>query len=490
MPTSKRSVPLAHVSLVLSFLLAAAFVAGTATDTAAQLARTGFGLAGLIAATRAARATGPGTRARQAWRAVAVSFAVLVVAAPVTLLTGAGVASGAVTHVAFVGALLSALQLFPLTATGRRERWKSALDALIVLIGGFMVLWFFALGPFLDRHGFAPAVVVTVAVYPIADLALLFSVARALLRGADGSAQRALRPLAAGALVLFAADAGYGCLLGHGQVGPRPPWLIICWLAADALLVAAAVEQGRVHPVARRVGHGHRSVRYLPYAAVAVAHGLMLAAAVREGTMFPWGGLALGATTISAVVLLRQMLVQRESDERAVTDGLTGLANRARFRETSQRSLARGARTGRHSAVLVIDLNGFKAVNDTLGHQAGDLVLVAFADALRRSVPSWGLPCRLGGDEFAVVLPDLDFVEQAYDVAGEIVATLAPVVIDGRLVPLAAGIGVAVAAPGELTHDLVVHRADLAMYRAKQLGPRTRWAVWQESFEPAAAAAA
>jgi diguanylate cyclase (GGDEF)-like protein len=138
----------------------------------------------------------------------------------------------------------------------------------------------------------------------------------------------------------------------------------------------------------------------------------------------------------------------------------------------------------------VIDLNGFKEVNDSLGHKSGDLVLVEFARALRSCVPSWGLPCRLGGDEFAVVLPDLDFPEQAYDVAGALASALAPVIIDGRLMPLAASIGIAVSAPGELTHDVIVHRADLAMYRAKRLGPQTRWAVWQESFELHARAAA
>jgi len=111
-------------------------------------------------------------------------------------------------------------------------------------------------------------------------------------------------------------------------------------------------------------------------------------------------------------------------------------------------------------------------------------VLVEFAEVLRRCVPSPGLPCRLGGDEFAVVLPDLDHPSQAYEVAGRIAAEMGPVVVDGKLIAMAASIGVAVSAPGELTHDEIVHRADLAMYRAKKFAPQTRWATWQESFEP------
>ncbi len=492
MHTWKRPAPAAHLCLAL--LYAAVLVAAgmalihgdTAYDLVVEIARMLFGATGLIAATLAARGPGLAPRARQAWRAVAVSFAVLVVSPVLTLVIEPGdrTVLDDVTHVAFVCALLIALQLFPLATTSRRERWKAGLDAAVVLVGGFMLLWFFAFGPYVDKHGWTGSVIVSAAVLPIADLALLFSVARALLLGADGSAQRALRLLAAGAMILFAGDAVHGYLHGHNQASLHAPWQFLCWVTADALLAAAAVSQWR-----GRAGSAHESrfplgsARHLPYAAVAVAHGLMLTAALQEGSLFPWGGLALGGATISAIVLGRQTLVQRESDERAVTDALTGLASRSRFRETSHRALACGARTGRPSAVLVIDLNGFKEVNDTLGHKSGDLVLIEFTKVLRDCVPSWGLPSRLGGDEFAVVLPDLDFPEQAYDVAGAIAAGLAPVIIDGRLITLAASIGIAVSAPGELTHDEIVHRADVAMYRAKRTGPQTRWAVWQESFE-------
>ncbi|HWS33601.1 MAG TPA: diguanylate cyclase, partial [Actinoplanes sp.] len=75
---------------------------------------------------------------------------------------------------------------------------------------------------------------------------------------------------------------------------------------------------------------------------------------------------------------------------------------------------------------------------------------------------------------------------EAYDVAERLSAALGPVDVDGHQVVLAASIGVAVAEPGELTHDEIVHRADLAMYRAKSLGPETQWAIWQESLEPSA----
>jgi diguanylate cyclase (GGDEF)-like protein len=477
----------AHLCLALLYALTVLLWAAGPFPRAAvaEAGRVVFGLIGLVAAVRAARSPGLVPRARRAWRAVAVSFALLAGSPQVLLVLHAhGFTAGDdVAHVAFVVALLIALQLFPLAASARRDRWKTALDALIVLVGGTMVLWYAAFGPYVARHGLSGTVLVTAALYPLGDLALLFSVARLLLGDAGPSAQRPLRLLAAGALVFFAGDAVHGYLHGHGRVTLHSPWQFVCWITADALLAAAAVAQGR--PADRAAGSrpAPSSVRYLPFGAIAVAHLLVLAAAVQEKSFYPWGGLAIGGAVLSAIVLGRQHLVQRESDERAVTDGLTGLANRGRFRETSQRALARGARTGRYSAVLVLDLNGFKQVNDTFGHKAGDLVLAEFAHLLRRAVPEPGLPARLGGDEFAVALSDLGSPEGAYEVAGRIAAAVAPVIVDGKLIDMAASIGVAVSGPGELTHDLLVHRADRAMYKAKQFAPETRWAAWRESFE-------
>jgi diguanylate cyclase (GGDEF)-like protein len=168
---------------------------------------------------------------------------------------------------------------------------------------------------------------------------------------------------------------------------------------------------------------------------------------------------------------------------RAVTDKLTGLANQARFRDTVHRALARDARTGRYSAVLVINLNGFHQINDAFGYPTGDLVLAGFAQVLRRTVTAPGQPARLGGDEFAVALPGLGSADDAYEVAGRVAAAIAPVIADGKLINVAAGVGVAVSGPGELTYDILVQRAGRAMGKAKQFAPETRWAAWRESFE-------
>jgi diguanylate cyclase (GGDEF)-like protein len=491
MPTSRRPVPVAYVGLSLLYVAMLA-VSAAALRTGflpyvgvAEFARVVFGAIGLLAANRASRSPKLAPRARNAWRAMAVSFAVLVVTPALLMLLDAHGFSAAddVTHVAFVVSVLVALQLFPLAPTNRRARWKTALDALTVLVGGSMVLWYTSFGPYVNQHGPSVTVLMTSAVYPIVDLALLFSVARVLLRGADASARRPLRPLAAGILILFAGDAVHGYLRGHAQVELHSPWQFVCWITADALLAIAAIEQCRMtERAARERLRRFGAARYLPFGAVAVAHILMLAAVVEDGSFYPWGGLALGGALLSAIVLIRQNLVQHESDERAVTDGLTGLANRIRFRETAQRAVTRGARSGRHTAIMVLDMNSFKQVNDTLGHKSGDLVLVKFAEVLRGRIPHAGLLARVGGDEFAVLLPDLDDPHHAYEVAAHITAGLTPVVIEDKLIAISASIGVAVSAPGELSYDDIVHRADLAMYQAKQDGPDARWMAWHHSL--------
>ncbi|MCO8270420.1 diguanylate cyclase [Actinoplanes sp. TRM 88003] len=140
-----------------------------------------------------------------------------------------------------------------------------------------------------------------------------------------------------------------------------------------------------------------------------------------------------------------------------------------RFRRAATRALA----TGHHTAVVVIDVV--------------QPVPAQFPRILRGCVPPSGRVGRLADDEFAVLLSHLAFPDQAYDVAGNIAAALSPIIVNGRLVPLAAAIGVAVSAPGELTAGELVDRARQAMRRAQQVGPQTRWAVWQEVSPPSAA---
>ena len=154
--------------------------------------------------------------------------------------------------------------------------------------------------------------------------------------------------------------------------------------------------------------------------------------------------------------------------ERAVRDPLTGLANRALLEERLRAALSRDARSGECSAVLFLDLDGFKAVNDTHGHAVGDAVLTAVAERLRGVVRPSDTVARLGGDEFVVL------VERASD---EAVAALVPRVRDALTAPVEAygsrlevgvSIGVAVSQAGALDPQRLLSQADASMYDVKR----------------------
>lgn len=168
----------------------------------------------------------------------------------------------------------------------------------------------------------------------------------------------------------------------------------------------------------------------------------------------------------------------------ALHDDLTGLPNRRLLRHHLDRAVMR-PREGRSTvAVLTCDLDGFKAVNDTLGHSGGDRLLRIVADRLLQAVGDGGTVARLGGDEFALVLEGLTGPDEADAVAGHVIAVLgAPIEIDGMVVEIGVGIG-AVMMPSEaITVDDLLRRADIALYEAKTTGRDT-----YRLFEPALAA--
>ena len=150
-------------------------------------------------------------------------------------------------------------------------------------------------------------------------------------------------------------------------------------------------------------------------------------------------------------------------------DQLTGLVNRDLFQDRLERALARSARTGNPTALMFIDLDRFKDVNDTLGHDAGDELLKVVAKRLKGRVRASDTVARLGGDEFAIILEDLSEEGDAAVVASDVLDSFAePVLVGGREVPVTASIGTA-AYPSSAGDELLKN-ADTAMYRAKGRG--------------------
>ena len=159
------------------------------------------------------------------------------------------------------------------------------------------------------------------------------------------------------------------------------------------------------------------------------------------------------AKTVSAMV------------HQAMHDGLTGLPNRALFLDRLEHGLARARRTGTDIAVLFLDLDRFKTVNDSLGHVAGDELLCEVAKRIDGAMRAADTAARLGGDEFGILLEDLESTHEAVRIADRILEALAsPVQVAGREVLTAVSIGIATGAYN--AEDLLRH-ADVAMYRAK-----------------------
>ncbi|HTD50667.1 MAG TPA: diguanylate cyclase, partial [Acidimicrobiia bacterium] len=171
--------------------------------------------------------------------------------------------------------------------------------------------------------------------------------------------------------------------------------------------------------------------------------------------------------------------LQQALEHQAFHDDLTDLANRALLRDRIDHALARSRRTAATVAVLFADLDGFKMINDTLGHDTGDLLLIEVGQRLRHSVRDGDTAARLGGDEFAVLL-DESSPEDAAATARRILDSLRePFAVDGREIFVRASIGVADNHNEALDADELVCRADIAMYAAKARG-RDR----HEMFEP------
>ena len=179
------------------------------------------------------------------------------------------------------------------------------------------------------------------------------------------------------------------------------------------------------------------------------------------------------------VVNVREITERRrlESELRrqAFHDELTGLANRLLFEDRVTSALARGDRDATSTAVVFLDLDDFKHVNDSLGHASGDELLRAVASRLQACVRDQDTIARLGGDEFAILLSEIDSIEAAVDVADRVLAELStPVMVHGNALFVNASIGVALdPAPGEDHHgrfQAMLRDADIAMYAAKSAG--------------------
>ncbi|MFG1610968.1 putative bifunctional diguanylate cyclase/phosphodiesterase [Actinoplanes sp. NPDC049265] len=364
----------------------------------------------------------------------------------------------------------------------RGERLRFHLDALTVLLGGGVLAWCFSFNP----RSVAGLELVSALVAASVLLLAAFAAVKMVLSGTA--------PMTKGGSIPMIAAAGLLALTTALPIvdddGIHPILMALRILAAALFAVGPRVQelQTLVKPDFRRERR-HRPYNVLPYLAVAATLATFLIVMPDDLGYRAWGGVV-GVIAVTAIVVIRQLLAfldnfdlinrldatlldlrghQAMLHEQATRDGLTRLANRTAFAEAVGADLADPRAVARGLAVLLIDLDDFKAVNDTLGHGVGDGLLTTVADRLRNAVRAKDLVSRLGGDEFAVLLRGVSEAEAAAMADRILADVVQPARVDGHMLVVKASIGVAPATPGDDPEGLM-RNADIAMYAAKDAG--------------------
>jgi len=238
---------------------------------------------------------------------------------------------------------------------------------------------------------------------------------------------------------------------------------------AEGRLVIAEEGVDEEHALPEVAARGVRAAMAAPVYEKGVVIGSLIVATAKPGRRYSEAEQeALLAFAEHASLALSDARTVQEAVFRSLHDVLTELPNRLLFQDRLDHALALAERTGRRVGVLFLDLDGFKRVNDSLGHAAGDELLVAVAGRLRCSVRPADTVARFGGDEFAVLLEELPADGDAERAAERLLGELGePFEIRSRKIVIGASVGVAV---GKSRRDDLVHAADLAMYGAKEDG--------------------
>jgi diguanylate cyclase (GGDEF)-like protein len=353
------------------------------------------------------------------------------------------------------------------------------IDPLIIGIGVGMFSWALLMEPGVHIPGSSLLERLLSTAYLFTYLVTLTILVRPLF--IQAKRLPALYLLCGSVTCLFTADLAYGSITSGSYDAYDNGSLVYAGMLFSSALAGAAALHPSMAPLSAPASEAPARLTWwrlmLLTGAVMLAPGVLATqAALGQPTDVPLvvGGSAvlflLVALRMASMMEERKILEQR-LEFRAFHDPLTRLPNRSLFMDRFEQALARSERHGSKVAVLFVDLDDFKEVNDSLGHEAGDRVLVAVAHRLRSCLRPTDTAARLGGDEFTMLLEDVEEVEGAVRVAERILAEMrAPVILGELQTVVNVSIGIAAGSgvndhPGKL-----LRQADLALYRAKGRG--------------------
>ncbi|OCB30241.1 diguanylate phosphodiesterase [Mycobacterium malmoense] len=358
-----------------------------------------------------------------------------------------------------------------LSRFSRHSPRRLVLDGLIVATSLFVVSWVFVLDQQL-RHDSGSRATTVAEIFN--DVVLLTTAILMLSRGRPGD-EPSRNLLAGGVATISISDIAmvFKSGIGSYQVSDLVDLGRVAGLGMLALAALSSVYEPFVPP-SRNDEIRSRTRLWLPYLPLLVAAAVGLGHAVG---LMAHGPLLAALGILVAAVLVRQFVVLMENQSllsevarEAFRDSLTGLANRAYFLDRLEQAVARQSCDIAPIAVLCLDLDNFKAVNDALGHPAGDELLVRVAGRLTATLGDKCVIARLGGDEFAVVIEGP--IEESHAAAHRVLdAFHAPILVDGVPIPVRPSVGYTVAtASSECSVEQLLRHADLAMYTAKREG--------------------
>ena len=423
-------------------------------------------------------------RARGAWWLLVIGLTVTAVGTAIDWLTsvvgidlGVPSVSDVVYMCGYGATLLGMIRLVrSQTADGAR---MATLDAGILSAAVGTMVWAFAIDPFAQNSTLPIAGVLTVAAYPMIDVVMLGLVIHLLLL--PGRRTRAAQFIALALLVGFASDLAWTYLANTNeyQVGTI---VDLGWWLGPLFWCLAGLHPSFASEPAMTDDHPHYAQwRIVALGSASIVAPLLVLMQGRLGYHVDDRDIAMAGIILVLLVIARlgltlgelsaavrrRVALQGELAHQVRHDPLTGLPNRVELSERLQALLDMPAQ---RPAVLLLDLDDFKAVNDSYGHAVGDALLRAVGDRLRESLRGPDLAARFGGDEFVVLLQECPSAEQATQVAERLLRSLrTPFEIGGRMLFAHASIGIAMTDGDASALDLL-RNADIAMYLAKEQG--------------------